>query len=137
MEHLWKDALQEHYEDIVKSADHDDVFLDNMLDHMLSKRCIQSEQKELIKSEKSSCKRCRKFLDFLQSEDRSAFDELCNALETFGTESKTHLANLLKKSLIEKQESECRTYNGMPTLFTHAHTQKLGLFYTFMRMQKM
>lgn len=125
MENLWKDALQEHYKDIVQLADHEDVFLDNLLDHMLSKRYLQLEQKELIKNEKSSSKRCRKFLDFLLKESRSPFDELCSALDTFGTESTNHLANLLRKSLIDKQERECKTYGGMFFLLWYRSEQAI------------
>jgi len=93
----WKQVLIEHREAIVQSADRDDVVLDYVLDHLISKRCIQVDHYELVKREPKLRSRINKLLHFISSEGRNTFDELCNAFENFGTDDKRQLANSLRQ----------------------------------------
>src|SRR5664279_2939450 len=99
MDHLYQEVLLEYRKDIVIKADPDDVFLGRLLDHLMSKRCIQVDQKERIKREIISKERCGKLLDFVSSEGHTAFLELCNALDEFGTNHSEQLADKMRKSL--------------------------------------
>ena len=104
MDQLWRDVLTENRSTIVQSADIHDVFLDSLIDHLLSKSCIQVVHQEFIKRGNVSGDRIRKLLDFISSADKRAFDELCNGMEAFGTDDKKCLADSLRESLKCKQE---------------------------------
>ena len=107
MDEPWKEVLMEHHDAIVKCADPHDVILDHLLDHLRSKRCIQHDHSQLVKREPLLRARVGKLLDFVSSEGCKAFDELCNALEEFGTDDKKQLADTLRQSF---QEKEARFY---------------------------
>jgi len=94
----WKRVLQEHGSAIVKYADEGNVFLNHLIDHLFSKRCIQQDHKQLVKREPIVRTRISMLLDFVSSEGRNAFDELCNAIEEFKPEME-ELANRLRASL--------------------------------------
>jgi len=103
MEEPWKEVLREHGNDIVKSADEGDVFLNHLIDHLFSKRCIQNDHKQLVKREQTIRARIIMLLDFVSSEGRKAFDELCNAIEEFNYPGMGELVNTLRASLREKK----------------------------------
>jgi Caspase recruitment domain len=104
MDQMCEKVLLEHRQEFIRSADVDDVLLDFLLDHLISKNCIQADQKEFIKTERLSRNRCGKLLDFVSAEGPKAFDELCNALDAFGTDSKKRLACTFRQSLKMKED---------------------------------
>jgi len=112
MDKLWREVLVEHRLALMEKADENDVLLNRLLDHLLAKRCLQSDHKQLIKGQALSRNRCGMLLDYIQFEGASAFDELCHALEAFGTDDKEQLACSLKQALIAKQEIMGRHYTG-------------------------
>jgi len=97
-----KQVLREHRDAIAKSADPDDVFLNHLIDHLFSKRCIQNDHKQLVKRERTIRARISMLLDFVSTEGRQAFDELCNAIKEFNNPGMKELANTLRASLREK-----------------------------------
>jgi len=122
MEEPWKEVLLEYRHAIVNSADPHDVFLNYLIDHLLSKRCIQHDHSQLVKHERFPRARVGKLLDFVSSEGSQAFDELCNALEEFGTEYKKQLANTLRRSFGERN-----IVSGRPSY----HFDKLDVFHAW------
>jgi len=100
---LWKKSFQSHRKRIINSADADDVLLNRLLDHLLGVFCLQPDQKEVIKSQRTARERCGKLLDFVRTEGKGAFDELCNALEDFGTRDKKDLADSMRKEAGKKR----------------------------------
>jgi len=98
----WREVLKELKETIVQSADRDDVFLDRILDHLISTRCITEDQCEVVKRERYARSRINKLLQFISSEGHNAFNELCNALENLGTDDKKLLASRLRQAQQEK-----------------------------------
>lgn len=104
--------LRENRVTILQSADSHDIVLNRLLDHLLSKNCIQQDQKELIKRKEVSKDRMGTLLDFLSSEGRIAFDELCTAFENFGTQDKKDLASTLRLSISQKQQNKMGTDAG-------------------------
>jgi Caspase recruitment domain len=113
MDQLWKEVLREKRESIIQSADAENVFLNRLLDHLISKECIQQDQRELIMRKSSSRDRVGAMIDFLCSENERAFDELCNAIELFGNVAKQQLADSLRQSLMIKYEALGRRYKGI------------------------
>jgi Caspase recruitment domain len=103
MDALYSEVLLEQRQAIVKSADPNDVLLNHLLNHLRSKRCLILSQEERIRSNVVSSDRIGCLLDFLSSEGQKAFDELCNALEDFGTEDKQKLSESLRQCFREKQ----------------------------------
>ncbi len=104
MDRLQKEVLSEYQDVILESADRDDVFLDHLLDRLIPRHCIQTQQREVIKRQTVARSRCSKLLEFLQLGGPRAFDELCNALESFGIEHKNDLATLMRQSLKQRRE---------------------------------
>jgi RNA-splicing ligase RtcB len=98
----WQQVLREHRVRIIQAADLHDTLLNALLDHLFSKKCIQQDQRELIKKKEISRDRMSTLLDILSSEGQSAFNEFCTALENFGTEEKKLLASTLRKSFTKK-----------------------------------
>ena len=82
------------------------------MDHLLSKRCIQRDQMELVKKADVSRKRVGKLLDFIGNQDRTAFDELCNALEKIDLDHCTKLAVSLRKAA-DGHKDDCSKVSGM------------------------
>jgi len=102
MDEPWKEVLLDKRDAILSSADPYNVVLNRLIDHLNSRRCIQQDQIDLIKNETLtpvSRDRFIKLLDFVSSEGITAFNELCNAFEAFGTEDKSQLAATLRKNL--------------------------------------
>jgi len=95
---MWEKSLLLHRERILKSADADDVLLNRLLDHLLGALCLQHEQKEIIKRKDTARERCGKLLDFVHTEGKGAFDELCKALENFGTKDKKDLVDSMRET---------------------------------------
>jgi len=63
MDEPWNKVLLKHQDDIVKSADPQNVFLIHLIDHLLAKRCIQHDQAQLVKYEPLLQARIHKLLD--------------------------------------------------------------------------
>jgi len=104
MSHSWRKVLSENRKDILQAADEHNVFLGRLLDRMISTQCIQREQKELIMNGTTARDRLSKLLDIVDTEGRTAFDELCNGLEEFGTEHQTRLAEHPQQSVAGTEE---------------------------------
>jgi hypothetical protein len=105
-ETLWQQVLREQRVTILQSADGHDLFLDRLLDYLLSKGCIQPDQKELVKRKEVSKERMGTLLDFLSTEGPTAFDELCTAIENYGTVDKKNLANSLRQCMVQKENAQ-------------------------------
>jgi Caspase recruitment domain len=117
MDQLWKEVLLENRESVIESADSTDVLLSRLLDHLFSKRCIQRDQKEEIEKRQFSRTRMGALIDFLLTENKTAFDELCNALESFGNDAKLQLAQRLRQSLKNKYKERGRKNEGIWTTY--------------------
>ena len=109
---LWQKVLKEKRSSILDKADAGNVFLNKLLDHLLSKHCLQMHQQQKVLTERGSIDCCRKLLDFIYSADQKAFDELCNAIENFGTRDTKNLADMLRCSLATKQRPWRECLNG-------------------------
>jgi len=103
---LWKESLLLHRERIIESADIHDVLLNRLLDRLLAARCIQLDQKEIIKRKETARERCGTLLDFIHAEGKRAFNELCEALEKFGTEDKQDLVDSMRAFSLQKDNQE-------------------------------
>lgn len=116
-----KDVLVAYRRSIIESADAGDVFLDRLLTHLLANRCIQAEHIEVIKRQHVSRNRVGKLLDVLQLGGVKAFDELCNALDHFGTEHAMDLASTLRQVLKQKYIERQRCKFQFETYYQHVH----------------
>jgi len=94
-------VLSQHRDWILRSVDDDSVFLNHLLDHLMTKGYIQSDQVRFIKSEPVPQSRIGILLDLVLSEGNQAFNEFCKAVEVFGTCDKRALAGSLQRSLTE------------------------------------
>jgi Caspase recruitment domain len=126
MDQLWENSLLENRESILRSADSADVLLNHLLDHLFSEGCIQRDQKEKIKKHQLSRNRMGALIDFLLTENKTAFDELCNALESFGNDAKQQLARILRQSLRSKSEEHSRQNEGILYNFTSSTVKFFG-----------
>lgn len=106
MDELCHEVLLANRQNIIRSADPNDVFLNRFLDHLLSTQCLQRDQMELVKRETVSRGRCGKLLDFVSSEGCQAFLELCNALDDFGTVNSKAIAVSMRTSLEANKQFE-------------------------------
>jgi hypothetical protein len=114
MDQLYRDVLLEHREAIIKSADPHDVLLKRLIDHLRSKKCLNEDQEQIIRSKIVSRDRIVCLLHFLSTEGQGAFEELCNSLEAFGTADKEELADLLRTSLRMKGRSNHESPSSKP-----------------------
>jgi hypothetical protein len=122
MDQLWKNVLQENRKKLVLSADREDILLKSLLDYLMSEFCIQSDQEDCILRETSSSNRIRKLLDVVSYEGEKAFNELCNALETFGTDDKKSNACSMRQSLTQLKQRQWKDYPGK---WKHSLCQKV------------
>jgi len=103
----WDPSLVSHRERSIKSADADNVLLNHLLDNLISAGCLQHEQTEIIKSERTARTRCAKLLDFVHSEGKRAFDKLCDALQNFGTANKKDLVDSMRQTAGKFLKEQC------------------------------
>ena len=116
IDRMWQKVLNEERSSIVDKAVASDAFVNRLLDHLLGKHCIQMLQKQEILTAAGSTDRCRKLLDFIYSTNQKTFDELCNAIEKFGTPDTKDLADCLRCSLETKQRPWRECLNGKHVL---------------------
>jgi Caspase recruitment domain len=95
----WKEVFRIYREDILDSADSEDILLYRVMDRLRSEGCINEEQCEIIKKGGTYRHRFGKLLDIASTEGRTAFVQFCNSLRAFGTCNKKELAEKLQRSL--------------------------------------
>ena len=108
VDELSQNVLRMNISTILKHADQGDVFLDCVLDELISRPepIISDAQKQDIKAQQgSSQQRFRKLLDYLRNGGLAEFIEFCNAIDCFRNLSSHTLATELRKTL-EKQCAE-------------------------------
>lgn len=104
MDQLCREVLNEQRQLIVASADPQDVLLRHLIDHLVSKKCLNSSQEECImRINHLSSSRMTSLLQFLCLGGATAFDELCKALEEFRNVGTDSLASSLRQKLKDKQ----------------------------------
>jgi len=111
LEDVCRKVIRLHHPDLKNLCDSFHVFTNRITDSLYSNACIQLDQKHKIESEQLPHERLKVLLDIVSSEGRPAFDKLCNALELFGTEEKTNMAELLRTSMEEQLKldySKCK-----------------------------
>ena len=99
MSEPWREVLLDYRDDILDSADPENVLLKCLTDRLMSKRCINQVQIVIINAGATSRFRFAKFLDILSAEGRSSFIQFCDALKAFNTVDKIKLAETLKQAL--------------------------------------
>ena len=103
---LSREALLTKYPTILEHANENDVFLDAILDHLMSRQkpIISDVQKQDIKAQPIGTQRFRRLLDYLRKGGLTEFIELCNGMEKFNTNSSHELSTELLTSLEERCE---------------------------------
>jgi Caspase recruitment domain len=108
---LWRDVLRELRLDIVRTIS-DQVVLSYLLDHLISKHCIEGEHKEQSLAKELRRERAGCLLDVIDSQNEQAFHEFCNALAAFKAGGQREMADKLRQRLCEKQIQECKRCKG-------------------------